>query len=111
MPRMRMTFSTKGLLKYVSHLDMMRLFERAARRADLPLQLTEGFHPHTKISVNPAKPVGVESEGQDVDITLKIPISLRDLVERLNRNLPAEVRVIGAREVRKVKVGGKSQWV
>jgi radical SAM-linked protein len=111
MHRMRLTFSTKGLLKYISHLDMMRLFERAARRASLPLKLTEGFNPHPKISITPAKPVGVESEGQDVDITLRMPVPLRDLVERLNRVLPPEIRITGAREVRKIKVGGKSQWV
>lgn len=107
---MRVSFDKKGLLKYISHLDLMRLFERACRRADLPLQLTQGFRPHTKISITPAMPVGQESTGQNADISLEYSVPLRDLVERLNRNLPPEIRITGAREVRKVKVGGQSQW-
>lgn len=110
MPRVRVTFDKTGLLKYISHLDTMRLFERACRRAELPLTLTQGFRPHPKISITPAMPVGVESEGQYADITLDLTVPLRDVVERLNRNLPPEVRITGAREVRKVKVGGQSQW-
>jgi radical SAM-linked protein len=110
MPRVRVTFDKTGMLKYISHLDTMRLFERACRRAELPLTLTQGFRPHVKISITPAMPVGVESEGQNVDITLDLVLPLRDIVERLNRNLPPEVRITGAREVRKVKVGGQSQW-
>lgn len=111
MPRIRVTFDKSGLLKYISHLDTMRLFERACRRADLPLTLTQGFRPHAKISVTPAMPVGVESVGQNADITLDLAIPLRDIVERLNSNLPPEVCITGAREVRKVKVGGQSQWL
>lgn len=111
MPRIRFTFDRKGLLKYISHLDTMRLVERACRRADLPLEFTQGFNPHPKISVTPALPVGQEAEGQNADISLTIMVPLRDLAERLNRNLPLDVRITGAREIRKVKVGGKAQWV
>jgi len=106
-----MTFDQNGLLKYISHLDTMRLFERACRRADLPLELTQGFNPHPKISVTPARPVGQDSTNQFADITLKVMIPLRELAERMSRNLPPEVRMTGAREIRKVKIGGKSQWV
>jgi radical SAM-linked protein len=111
MPRLRMTFDQDGLLKYISHLDTMRLFERACRRADLPLELTQGFNPHPKISITPASKVGEESTGQFADITLRVMIPLRELADRMSRNLPPEVRITGIREVRKVKIGGKSQWV
>lgn len=106
-----MTFSQTGLLKYISHLDTMRLFERASRRADLPLEMTQGFNPHPKISVIPARPVGQESTGQFADITLRIMVPLRDIAERMNKNLPPELRITGVREVRKVKTGGRTQWV
>jgi radical SAM-linked protein len=111
MPRIRMTFDQTGLLKYISHLDTMRLFERACRRADMPLELTQGFNPHPKISIIPARPVGQESAGQFADITLKIMVSLREIAERMNRNLPPEILITGVREVKKVKTGGKTQWV
>ncbi|MCX7794238.1 MAG: TIGR03960 family B12-binding radical SAM protein [Thermodesulfovibrionales bacterium] len=60
MLRIRAEFSKTGELKYLSHLEMLRLIERALRRAKIPLIYTEGFHPAPKISFGPALPVGVE---------------------------------------------------
>ncbi|MFN3739590.1 MAG: TIGR03936 family radical SAM-associated protein [Thermodesulfovibrionales bacterium] len=58
--RIRAEFSKTGELKYLSHLELSRLIERALRRANIPLSYTEGFHPMPRISFGPALPVGVE---------------------------------------------------
>ncbi len=111
MPKIRVTFDKTGDLRYISHLDTMRMIERACRRADLPMELTQGFHPHPKISVIPATKVGMEAMGLNADISLKIAVSLGDIVKRLSAVLPPEINITGAREIRKVKIGGIRQWV
>ena len=70
MYEVRLTLSKQGRIKYVSHLDMFRLMQRAVRRADIPLWYTEGFNPHPYISFLLALSLGVEGILLDVDNTL-----------------------------------------
>ena len=58
----RLQFSKEGETKYVSHLDLVRLFTRAFKRAELPLAYSEGFNPHPKMSIGLPLSVGVTSE-------------------------------------------------
>lgn len=51
-------------MKYISHLDLMRLFTRAMRRADLPLKMTEGFNPHPKFSIQRALKLGLRAKAK-----------------------------------------------
>jgi radical SAM-linked protein len=81
-------FSKKGAMKYISHLDLMRLFMRAMRRADLPLKMTEGFSPHPKFSIKRALKLGLESENEEASVALKEPINPEDFKERLQKQLP-----------------------
>ena len=71
MQRLRVTFSRGEELKYLSHLDVMRLWERALRRADLPLAYSQGFSPHAKISIAAPLPLGVTGERELMDIVLQ----------------------------------------
>ena len=80
-------------MKYISHLDLMRLFMRAMRRADLPLKMTEGFNPHPKFSIKRALKLGLESENEEASVVLKEPISPEDFKERLQRQLPEGIEI------------------
>lgn len=80
-------------MKYISHLDLMRLFMRALRRADLPLKMTEGFSPHPKLSIKRALKLGIESENEKATIVLKEPISPQEFKERLWKQLPQGIEI------------------
>jgi radical SAM-linked protein len=91
--RISFTFSKKGLMRYISHLDLMRLFMRAARRAELPLKLSEGFSPHPKLSLKRALKLGLESENEEASIVLKFPVTPEDFKNRLQKQLPEGIQV------------------
>lgn len=80
-------------MKYISHLDLMRLFMRALRRADLPLKMTEGFSPHPKFSIKRALKLGVESENEEACIVLKEQISPAEFKNRLQKQLPEGIEI------------------
>ena len=80
-------------MRYISHLDLMRLFMRAMRRADLPLKMSEGFSPHPKLSFKRALKLGVESEDEGASILLKFPIAPEDFKYRLQKQLPEGIEV------------------
>jgi len=75
-------------MKYISHLDLMRLFMRALRRAGLPVKMTEGFSPHPKISLKRALKLGVESENEEASFVLKEPVAPEEFRQRLQGQLP-----------------------
>ncbi len=86
-------FSKTGLMRYISHLDLMRLFMRAMRRADLPLKMSEGFSPHPKLSLKRALKLGVESQEEEATIVLKFPVEPDDFKNRLQKQLPEGIKV------------------
>ncbi len=91
--KINFTFSKKGAMKFISHLDLMRLFARATRRAALPVKITEGFSPHPKISLKRALKLGVESDNEEAIFVLKEPVSPEEFKERLQEQLPEGIRV------------------
>ncbi len=93
---LRLYISKKGRIKFVSHLDMFRLMQRAVRRAGIPLWYTEGFNPHPYISFLLALSLGVESEGEPVDIRIVGDMSPDEVKERLNACMPEGLRVESA---------------
>jgi len=93
MYKVSFSFSKKGLMRYISHLDLMRLFMRAMRRAELPLKMSEGFSPHPKLSLKRALKLGVESEHEEASIVLKFPVELEDFKNRLQKQLPEGIQV------------------
>jgi len=86
-------FSKTGFMSYISHLDLIRLLMRAARRADLPLYLTKGFNPHPKLRIKRALKLGLESEHEEADILLTRKIDSRIFQKRLNRQLPEGIEI------------------
>ena len=80
-------------MRYISHLDLMRLFMRAMRRAELPLKMSEGFSPHPKLSLKRALKLGLESEHEEASIVLRFPVEPDDFKNRLQKKLPEGIEV------------------
>ena len=91
--RLRVWFGKQGRLALISHLDLMRLFDRAVRRANLPLAFTGGFHPGPCISPANALSLGATSSGEIADFALTAPIEPGTFQARLAAQLPAEIPV------------------
>ncbi|MFA5156027.1 MAG: TIGR03936 family radical SAM-associated protein [Candidatus Omnitrophota bacterium] len=86
-------FTKKGLMKYISHLDLMRLFMRGLRRAEMPVKFTQGFSPHMKLSIKRALKLGLESDCEEAQVILKQPVSPEEFMRRLNEQLPEGIVV------------------
>jgi radical SAM-linked protein len=97
--RIRITFSKQGALRYTGNLDLHRLWERAARRAELPLAYSQGFHPQPKINLAAALPLGFSSRCEVMDMKLETDISLDDLPARLQATLPPDIQVLKVEQV------------
>lgn len=91
--RIRITFAKQGPLRYTGHLDLHKLWERAARRAGLPLAYSQGFHPQPKMNIAAALPLGFSSRCEVMDMRMKEEIPLDGLVQRLQDTLPAGIRI------------------
>ncbi len=99
MPRLRVKFYRGEEVKFISHLDLMRLWQRALHRAGMPLAYTEGFSPHPKISLAAPLAIGVTSEAELMDVVLTRWVSPHFFVSALNKQLPPGVGIIKAQMV------------
>ncbi|MBV5347245.1 DUF2344 domain-containing protein, partial [bacterium] len=97
--RARITFSKQGALRYTGHLDLHRLWERAMRRADLPLSYSLGFHPQPKISIAAALPLGFSSLGEVLDVRFNAEIPTEEIATRLKDSLPPDIQITGVEVV------------
>jgi len=93
--RFRVKFSIEGPVKYISHLEKVRMFERAFRRAGVRLIFSGGFHPHPKIAFGPALPVGYETKGDYFDVYTESPFKK----EEISDFLPKGVKILVLREI------------
>lgn len=83
-------------MRFVSHLDLVRLFQRALRRTGLPVTITKGFSPRLKVSITKALKLGLESDREEAVICMDEPVEINDFVESINKQLPAGIKVTGA---------------
>jgi len=97
--RLRVTFSKGEPLKYISHLDVARTWERAFRRAGLPLAHSQGFNPRPRYQLAAALPVGVTGRVELLDLWLTEPLASEEALLRLRRALPPGLDVTDAAEV------------
>ncbi|MFC1805075.1 TIGR03936 family radical SAM-associated protein [Candidatus Omnitrophota bacterium] len=81
------------MIRYISHLDLMRLFTRAMRRADLPLKMTQGYSPHPKFSIKRALKLGLESDNEEASIVLKEAVNHDEFKDRLQIQLPEGILI------------------
>ncbi|HEY9639620.1 MAG TPA: TIGR03960 family B12-binding radical SAM protein, partial [Coleofasciculaceae cyanobacterium] len=91
--RLRVWFGKVGDLAMISHLDLIRLFDRAIRRAAIPIAFTGGFHPGPRIAPASALPLGVTSSGEIVDFDLIQTMEVEAFRQKLSAQLPANIPV------------------
>lgn len=94
MREVRLRFSKEGRLKYISHLDVNRVFTRALRRAGIPIWYTEGYNPHPYMSFSLPLPLGVESLCECVDIRINGDIDNKAIMDSLNSVLPRDMKIL-----------------
>ena len=89
----RALFEKVGSARFISHLDLMRLFQRAFKRAGLPLTHTQGFNPRPSVSIALPLSLGAESHCELLDFDLESPVPLEDIRNRLNAALIDGIQV------------------
>ena len=92
----RLRFSKHGPVRFISHRDVARAFERAFRIVELPLAFSAGFSPHPKVSFGPALAVGYESDAEYLDLELTREVDLAWLVDAVSDGLPEGMAVVAA---------------
>ncbi len=99
MQRLRVTFCRGAEVKYISHLDVMRLWERVLRRAGIAMAYSQGFSPHPKISIAAPLPIGVTSDGELMDITMRKRVSPYHFSRVVAEQLPRGISLSRAEQV------------
>jgi radical SAM-linked protein len=97
--RLRITFAKRPEIKYISHLDLVLVWERAFRRAQLPLAYSQGFNPRPKIQVAAGLPVGTTGSAEILDVIITEQVDPAELLERIRTTLPRGVAIHFAAEV------------
>lgn len=97
--RLQIRFAAEGPLRYISHLDLMRMWERACKRAGLPLSHSQGFSPRPKIALAAPLAVGATSECELLDIRLDERVDLGEALGELGRQLPQGARILEISEL------------
>lgn len=95
----RVRYTKKGDLRYISHLDLLRLWERAVRRAGVPVSMSEGFNPKPRFSFPLALELGLTGLDEVMDMRLSEWLRPAEVRERLQRVLPAGLTVTDVRTV------------
>nr|MDJ0569474.1 TIGR03960 family B12-binding radical SAM protein [Pleurocapsa sp. MO_192.B19] len=97
--KIRMWFGKVGEMSLISHLDLVRLFDRAIRRAALPISFTGGYHPGPKISIANALSLGITSNGEIVDFELTEEVDLEEFRTKLAAQLPENIPIYKVEDV------------
>lgn len=92
-----LVFRKFGRLRFVGHLDLMRVFQRALRRAGIPLVYSQGFNPHPLMSFASPLPLGVTGEREIMEIELEEDKEDSVILESLNRELPPGLTILSCR--------------
>ncbi|MFF7973222.1 TIGR03936 family radical SAM-associated protein [Streptomyces sp. NPDC007905] len=100
MQRIRLRYTKRGRLRFTSHRDFQRAFERALRRAEVPMAYSAGFTPHPKVSYANAAPTGTGSEAEYLEIALTESRDPEPLRVLLDESLPAGLDIVDAVEAR-----------
>lgn len=95
----RIKFKKYGALKFIGHLDVMRFFQKVMRRADIPIAFTGGYSPHMIMSFASPLGIGLESDGEYLDIELSAPVDSVSAVRRMNEACVEGIEVISMRQI------------
>ena len=97
--KVRIKFTKEGSMKFVGHLDTMRYFQKAIRRAELPIAFSGGYSPHMIMSFAAPLGVGVTSTGEYFDMELTTTLPTDEISQRLNSQMVEGIHVLSARQV------------
>jgi len=97
--RLYIRFGKFDALIYTSNLDVAKTWERVLRRADLPILYSQGFNTRPRIVLASALPLGISSECEILDVSMREPIGLEGLAERIQATSPAGLRIYDIYEV------------
>jgi radical SAM-linked protein len=97
--RLRLRFSKKGVVKFVSHLEQIEVFRRAARRSNLPIAFTAGFSPQVKSSYGPPLSVGQESLSEYMELYFTQRVSTEDVKAEISKVLPSGFGLLSIKKV------------
>lgn len=92
-------YGKEGRLRFLSHLELVRAFERSFRRANIDVLMSGGFNPRPKISYGPALPVGAGSYAEYMIVDLKNPVPENQLLEKLSSVLPKGLSIYKAKYI------------
>lgn len=95
--RFRMKYTKKGPLRFIGHLDLVRIFNRVMRRAGIPVAYSQGFHPHPKISFGPPLPLGMSSTAEYADFSLSA--QFEDIGKTLAKGMMDGMEIISVRPI------------
>jgi radical SAM-linked protein len=98
--RVRIRYARRGPLRFTSHRDFARAFERAVQRAGVPVAFSHGFTPHPRISYVGGAPTGTASEAEYLELGLRAPVDPNELVKALDAALSPGLDVLEAVEAR-----------
>ena len=90
----RIKFRKNGVMKFIGHLDIMRYFQKAIRRAEIPIAFTSGYSPHMIMSFANPLGVGLTSDGEYFDIELTESIASKEAVRRLNEQMVDGMEIV-----------------
>lgn len=97
--RIVVTFAKVGMMRFYSHLDLLRLFARALRRADIPVSLSEGFNPRPRIKIRRALKLGKESRSETAEFVLDKEMDCQEFRQKLQSELPEGLELIDANTI------------
>ncbi len=92
--KVKVCYSKQGQAKYFGHLELVKILLRAIRRAGIPVQFSQGFHPKPKISFEDPLPIGLESLQENFYLSVAEPVQPEALTEGLNKHLPGGLQII-----------------
>ena len=99
MQRLRILFSRGEEVKFISHLDIIRLWQRVLHRAEIPLAYSEGFNPHPRISLAVPLSIGVTSEAELMDVFCTGWVSPHFFTDAVNKQLPGGMSILQVQPV------------
>lgn len=99
----RVYFDKFGEMKFISHLDLLRFFDRLLKKSQIPVKYSQGFHPRPKMSFGSPVSLGTEAYNELMDFELEIPMSNEEVFDRLNSS-----NVVGFRVNKVEEIIGKS---
>ena len=91
---LRVKFTKEDYLRYIGHLDLLRLFQRCFNRAGIELNYSQGFNPRPKFSIANPLSLGVESIGEYMDIDLLYQVPVDDFITKMNNVLPEGIKIL-----------------